>query len=161
MIKKILKKTTLKYFIILMLIISTYLIVKNYYCIDLISYKNVQDNSISKRVYFQNLNIYEFAKIDNIFCLGKVASISNENGKNSYFVFYNRKFYLIISQLFPIIFTLFFKKFNKYLKILFVLIAEVFGQLVFNYNFGFNMLNSVFVFTTLTLIIYIIYFDEK
>lgn len=108
------------------------------------SYLNFRDfSNISKNVYINDNSPLD---VLSIICSGKTEKINNQS---EIFIQYNKFLYFLLGQLGLFLFVLLKNSIN-FKKIVYLLFAYAFFvQILFNYNFGLNLFNSVSIYSTL------------
>jgi len=109
----------------------------------------------SDKVYITNIKLIDLVTSNAFSCLGKIESLEIKNGTSNFWVFYSRDGYIFFSQMIPLSFLFFRKRFKNNFLLWFLIFYQMIIQYIFNYYFGLNLFNSVSIFTTLILFLYL------
>lgn len=104
------------------------------------------------KVYLEDISIRQIFSLNSYQCLGKIKTLSTNDSYTNFTVYYSRMGYVLFSQIFPFIFLFMKKRISLKILVIFVVFYQLAIQLIFNYNIGLNLLNSVSLFTTLLII---------
>lgn len=104
------------------------------------------------KVYIEDIPIREILSLNWYQCLGKIKTLSANDSYTSFTIYYSRIGYFLFAQIFPFIFLFMKNRIRSNILIIFVVFYQLAIQLIFNYNIGLNLLNSVSLFTTLLII---------
>lgn len=108
------------------------------------------------KVYIQDISLKQFLNSNSFLCLGKIKSLKIDNNQTNYTVYFSRLSYVLFAQILPLGFLLIKYKIRLNILIIFLVFYQILIQLIFNYRFGLNLLNTVSVFTTLLVIFLLI-----
>ena len=107
------------------------------------------------KVYLKDIDLKIFFSQKKYLCMGKIYNLTIKDNITYFEVLYSRVAYLISSQLLPILFLLLFRKINWKFFVSVLIFYQLLVQMVFNYKFGLNLINSVSVFTSLMIAAYL------
>lgn len=128
-----------------------YILYNDVDCTELASLKEKNfDNGV---VYIQDKGIKDLLTEKNLVCIGSIQNESKDNDIFKFEILYSKSGYILISQIIPMLFAFLFIDINKKIYFLILILIQIFSQLLFNFNIGLNLLNSVSVFTTFTLVV--------
>ena len=104
------------------------------------------------KVYIQDISIRQISSLNFYRCMGKIKTLNINDSYTSFTIYYSRISYVLFAQIFPFIFLLIKKRIGSNILVTFIVFYQLAIQLIFNYNIGLNLLNSVSLFTTLLII---------
>ena len=96
------------------------------------------DNGI---VYLKNIGLKEIFVDKNGLCIGSIQNTRIDGDVKYYEVLYSRAAYLLISQIIPFLFLIYFLNLRWYKFLSILIISQLFSQIIFNFS---SILNIIY-----------------
>ena len=109
----------------------------------------------NEKVYLKDIDLKSFFSENNFLCMGKIYNTKSDNNTKYFEVLYSRKAYLVLSQVVPILFLIFYKKISLKNYAIFLILYQMIIQYIFNFKFGLSLINSVSIFPIFIILLFL------
>ena len=109
----------------------------------------------NEQAYLKDIDLRSFFSENNFLCMGKIYNTHSDNNTKYFEVLYSRRAYIVLSQLVPILFLIFYKKISLKNYTIFLILYQMIIQYIFNYKFGLSLINSVSIFPIFIILLFL------